>query len=358
LFRSSYLVAIAVVLTGRALCQIPESIDSRDCDRAAERLNSESLQEKAWGAHFGAACLIPSFAAEIASRLIRLDPEGLGRVTFDSESFWTAHAMLDALIELHQPLDASVLALIAEGFPAEAILIALQVPSTRGPFLTKFRLNHSDAEWVAASNALAKLRAPGFAGSLLREVHLANSVWVSDTGESPPHLTFTSVLSSVPHVAVPTGFPAVTLYRLTAQPAADYTLVSDGTTPIYADRTVVEPGANRILRQGGEGYCAECLRIGYLADLARLPSNEVDHIVRPLTPVRWTSPLQLRAEISQALAVQKVAIEWLVKMLRASGALEVSDLKRPFQVEILIYDQRRDRSVALPQNTSVELRLR
>src|SRR5882672_4650004 len=82
-----------------AICQTP------DCSKAAERLHSEPLSEKAWGAYLAATCHLPGLAPEIAAEV-----DGEHGTSWNSAPFWVGHALLDALIQLRQPLDSAVLA--------------------------------------------------------------------------------------------------------------------------------------------------------------------------------------------------------------------------------------------------------
>ncbi len=342
----------------RAVCQSPETPQPRDCAQAAKRLHAESLREKAWGAHLAQTCQIPSLAAEIGAELDRLHPNELAGFRWDSEPFWVGHAMLDALIQLHEPLEAPVLASISQGFPTEGAILALQDASRNGSLFAALRLTHvGSSEWVAASNALARLRTPGFADALLQEVRIANWVWVSDTGELTPPGEAGSLSGGALRMRVPPGFPPVAWYRLTSEHGPGRQLVSEGTTPIYSQRTILDPGVDRTLAWPPEGYCLQCLRLQYLAELAQMSNVEVNRAIEPQTAVRWTNLLQLNAEISRALTDQKAAIAHLVKSLASAGALKTSQLGMSFHLEILIEDQRSHQSVPLPRSSPVSFQL-
>src|SRR5205085_12217875 len=135
-------LTMILLLAKGALCQSPAPPDPRECAGAAERLQAESMREKAWGAYLAAACTIPSLAGEIGAELERLHPQELARLTWDSESFWAGRTMLDALIQLHEPLEASLLTSISQGFPTEATILALQDELRNGPLLAALRRAH------------------------------------------------------------------------------------------------------------------------------------------------------------------------------------------------------------------------
>ena len=83
------LILLALGIHGRAAGQ---------CERSAQLLQSESLRDKAWGAHQASRC--PWLAGDVGAELARLQPELLARLVSDSEGFWVAHALLDALMQL------------------------------------------------------------------------------------------------------------------------------------------------------------------------------------------------------------------------------------------------------------------
>lgn len=349
--------AIVIAFAGPAFCQSSATPSPRECARAGDRLQSESLREKAWGAHLAAACHILTLAPEIGAQLDRLHPEMLARFVWDSEPFWVGHAMLDALIQLRAPLEAPILASIAKGYPAEATILMLQNRVANESLLAAVRMAPVRGyEWVAAGNALAALRAPGFAASLLREVRLTHRVRVSDAGEDIPPSTAGSSLSALASARVPPGFPPVAMYMLTAERKPDAELVSDGRTPIYARRVVIEPGVQRTLATGAE-YCPQCVRVGYLAELARISYDEAYRAIEPHTGVRWSNSRQVDAAISRALALQKSRLRQLVERMVSAGALDRAGQAIALQIEILIDDQRSDRSAALPTYPAVQLQI-
>jgi hypothetical protein len=353
----SFAVMLSVVSGGEAICQTLGHLGADECVGAADRLHSDSLREKAWGAHLAAACQMQELAGEIGAELERLHPDALAGSTWNSEAFWVGHSMLDALIQLREPLPASVLASVAKGLPNERTILMLQNALENRALLAEVRAHPGGGEWVAASNALPRMRAPGFAAALLAEIHVTHGVWVSDRGRLPGRGVAGSLASGAPTMPVPSGFPPIAVYRLTAQHAPGDELVSDGGTPIYSQRTIIEPGVERTLTWPPEGYCSQCLEIEYLAELAHLLKTEVDRCIEPQTPVRWTNLLQLNAEIAQALANQHTALKQLAKLLISAGILDISELRLPLRVEVRIEDQRRNRSVPRPTFTSVEFRL-
>jgi hypothetical protein len=363
--RSGFIVSLAMALAGHALCQNPETADPRECLHVAERLGATSDRDKAWGAHSAAACRTPGLAEEIVAQLNRSNPDMSGR-TIWGESQWAVNAMLDALIQLHQPLEASALTSIAKHFPTEATILMLQdAPKNRSLLATVREMPVSHSVWVAASNALARLRAAGFAAALLREVSLTTSVFVLDPGKTP-HGSGGSGMLSNSNMQLPPGFPPVAVYWLTAEWADGEELVSNGPTPIYSQRTVIDPGMNRQINWPSDAYCVRCKincpecqreRAEYLAGLAQVPTSEVHRLIQPQLIVEWSTPAHVDAEISRGLAEQEAGIRRLVRLLASVGALHNSELGMMFHIEIRTEDQRSDRSVPLTEYPAVEFRV-
>jgi hypothetical protein len=322
----------------------------QDCTTAAERLHSDSPREKAWGAHLAAECRLPSLAKEIGDDLVRLHPESLARLTSDSAELWMAYALLDALIQMRAQLDEPVLASIMKGFPPEAVVLMLRNPHVSSSLLAEVRPSCSgSAEWVALSNTLAAMRAPGYAAMLFSEVQFTHGVWLSDSGDAPVGDGMAgSILGGIPQFKVPLGFPPVTRYRLTSQAASDDELFSDGPSQVFIKHIVVAPGIETTPAWPPESFCLQCLRIGYLARLAGLSAPEVRRAIDARTSIRWSTMLNLNAEISHAIAEQIQAIIHLAKLLLSGGALLPSEFELPVMIQVGIYDQRANQTQPIP----------
>jgi len=130
-----------------ALACVVAHADPPDCAKAAEPLHSESMSEKAWGAYLAAACHLPELAAEIAAAV-----DGEHEASWNSEP-WVGHALLDALIQLRQPLDSAVLASFVPAFRREAAILMLQFPQANREALAALRAGDPNGDdRVPASN--------------------------------------------------------------------------------------------------------------------------------------------------------------------------------------------------------------
>jgi hypothetical protein len=236
ILRRLELLLSVTLVAGSAFCQADEHPDSGQCANAAERLHASSIQEKAWGAHLIAQCHASDRAAEIADELERLHPDMSGMMYVDLSGYmhldyawWATKALLNALIQLRRPLEVSKLSSIFQRFPTEGTILMLQdVPRYSAPLAKVREAKVPTALWVAASNALTRLRPHGFAAALLKEVRLTNSIWVSDTDKFLPPGSPGSGIVSNSSLQVPPGFPSIDLYWLTAEHPCTEELVGEG----------------------------------------------------------------------------------------------------------------------------------
>jgi hypothetical protein len=337
--HASYWAALGVLtFAGTAECQ------PHDCSSATQRLRSEALNHKAWGAELAADCGLSALAGEIGTDLVALGPGA----RFGSETFWAARAMLDGLIRLDTPLPSPLLASIANVFPKEGTILMLRDASSHFELLAGIRKRRSGVESIAASNALSRLRAPGFAASVLAGLALRHRFLVSDNGQRPGEGRGGSVSSGILTLRLPADFPAIGMYELDAEKWSDGDLISDGPTPIYSHRTVWEPDVERTFRSGGVGWCLPCQDIAYLAQMAGVRPRQVESAAYGSTAVTWTDRAKASEDISQAIADQQSALEQLATALITTGALRSSEMGFTLHIEIQITDERSDRSVPLP----------
>jgi hypothetical protein len=216
--------------------------------------------------------------------------------------------------------------------------------------------------WLAASNALARLRAPGFTAALLRELIVVNSVLVLDPGK-PPRGQAGSGMLDISITQLPPGFPSILLYSLTTEKAPGRESASDGPTPIYVERSVVNTyhpiswPSDRSCFHCSENW-PECQRerVEYLANLAHVPTAEADHAIRPALVVEWGTRAQVDAAITRTVKQQEIDIKQLVLLLASAGTLKNSELGVWLRLTVRIDDQRNDRSISLPQFPPIELR--
>jgi hypothetical protein len=318
------------------------------CDSASRLLNSASLNDKAWGAYLAASCYVPDLATEIADQLISQNPEQLGRSGWDSEEFWAAHAMTDALVRLDQPLQPKSLKEIAKGFRVEAVILMLRSAPDNVENLIEIRNSNPTAyESIAAANVLVSLRAPGLAGPLLKEMTFNNWVWVSDTGEAVVPGSAGSLGGSNLTAKIPDDLPPTALYRITSQPSPGDKLIADGGVKMYANRTEFETGRESTWECAPEGYCYQCLRTEYLAKLSGIVFDEVTSYVDRNTPIRWTNVAALQVAIQKSANLQVAELNHLARRLIEAKLLQPEEIGAPFSITINIQDSRTNTTIPL-----------
>jgi hypothetical protein len=390
ILRGLELLLSMTLVAGAAFGQADEHPDPRQCAPGLERLHASSLQEKAWGAHLIAQCHANDGAAEIAAELDRLQPDMSGMMYVDLSGYrhldyawWAAKALLDALIQLHRPLEVPKLYAIFQRFPTEGTILMLQDEPRYSSLLARVREARVPISlWVAASNALTRLRPHGFATALLEELRLSNRVWVSDTDKFLSPGSPGSGMLGNSSLQVPPGFPPIDQYWLTAEhfcaeqtfglgPCNDE-LVSEGPAQsiralsVYSRRVHFEPGVNRTVFFPSDGYCRECEagcpqcesdRICYLAELAHMPSRDISTAANSQEQVAWANPARISATAAKGLTEQVAAMRRLARHLVSSGAMDVSELDLTLYIEVRLWDFRGDRTTPLPQLQPVRFNL-
>jgi hypothetical protein len=340
-----------LLITAVALAQ-----DRPDCESAARRLHSDSPIEKAWGANSAAECGLTSLASDIAGQFAQANPEQLSRLTWDSEYFWMAHAFLDALIRLRVFSEASALNSFAKCYPDGAIILMLQRPYDNQELLAWIRTElPAGAAWVAASNALARMRSSGFAFTLLHETAITHTIAVTE-GEACCRGMAGSMMGGPLSVKLPSGFPPVHFYRLTGKPEPGDRMVADGPVPVYERHIQLKPGIESTMPGEPEGYCLQCLRIQYLSQLSGLTLTETELAVEPSTALPWSANLEQK--ISRAVSHQIDDMRRLSRSLRQSGALAPSEPGMMLHIRVKMEDHRMDKQPPLADFSSVKFILR
>jgi hypothetical protein len=259
-----------------------------------------------------------------------------------------AHSMLNALIQLRQPLAPPLLDLIAKGFAVEATILMLQViPMETANSCAAVHSHSEGAEWVAASNALARMRAPGFAATLLAEIPLfavrdGLRQWRrAGTRNGGQHFfrwadsACRRIFQLLECIALPGSVALVTNWSATDR--FRFTRIGCRLNWREADSRLSSGRLN-------------------LAELASAASAEVAHAVEWLTAAKWTNLLELSAEVSRGLTDQETALKHIAGLLVSAGALGTAELHRPLQIAVEMDDRRSDRSVPLPRYAPIELR--
>ncbi len=346
------LLALALAITCSA------QTTDHTCDSASRLLHSASLNDKAWGAYLAASCDLQNLAPEIGDELVRANPEQLARLPWDSEGFWAAHAMIDALVRLKYPLSPGTIKEIARGFRVEAVILMLQNARENIENLTGIRNRDPRAyESIAATNALVNPHAPRLAGSLLKELSFNNWVWVSDDGVTTAGGIAGSLLGGNGTLKVPDDLPPTGVYRITSHPSPRDEMIADGGVRMYAHRAQFETGTESAFEQPAEGYCYQCLRTEWIAKLAGLSMEEATNLTDRNTPIRWTNASAMRAEIQRSIDLQVNGLKRVARLLIAAKLLKVEEIAAPFSIEVHIQDSRKNTATSLPELQPVPFHL-
>ena len=240
--------------------------------------------------------------------------------------------MIDSLIDLRMPVPATNLKAISLGFPVEGVILMMQSPRDNVELLLSSRQRKPDSNvWIAASNALVKMRSPKIALALLREVPFRISIELSDDGEAHPWGLGGSSLGGVQEQALPSDFPPVSLYQLVAERAPGDEIASDGPVDIYERRFILTPGQNRTW--------------------APLPE------IQPKSLLAWKGEASFRAAVTSAVRAQQLAVWALVRRLRSFGLVTTCDCAAPVRLTIVVEDHRTASIEALPVVSDTELSL-
>jgi hypothetical protein len=339
-------VAVCVCLVAVAAL----SAQTPQCTEARELLGAAAWHDKAWGAYLAARCNLRDLTGTIASELEKAAPTAAPAASKASEESWAVQAMLDALIDLDGTADPAVLLALQPNWPAEALILMLRNPKENRESLVSLRANVlTGAAWLAAGNALAASRAPGFARILLGELTPTNTICITDPGETEPHEEEQAAFGGPVDEQLPAGYPPIAVHFLTSKAGPGDSLAAAGPRPVYSHSLVLVPGGKASWERPREEYDYDSLRIAHLAVLAGLSVADVEAAIRPATTVIWRNGSSISVAMTFAVAAQRSAISRLGAALAATGALsEQERSETELEITVNFDDQRTDRSVQIP----------
>lgn len=262
--------------------------------------------------------------------------------------------VLDALIELRAPVPVEDAHKLFPEFAAQSLILLIRSPDDAQPALLDiFDRASANWNWLAAGNALLKTRSPGFTARLVARFteHLEISVWDPGVGGG----TGGGVISECGFSlrAPKPGWPPVGLYHLTEFPERipwlSATFLIGGETPVYYWRA--QPG-NYDNPPDAQAACDDGSRDAYRAQyLTRLlpPFPRIAIQAYPRVFLEWHDDILYREQFAAAIEKQLAQLRDAVASLQQSGLLASgpAPIASP-RLEIVIDDQRRDKSVPLP----------
>ena len=336
------LLAGLAILAGCAAAQ--------DCTDVGELLQAPDLQKKAWGAYLAGRCAQRERGPDLAAELDQMLPD---RVTGpNAPEYWLVQSLLDALIQLQQPVAPSAALALQQTWPNEALILLVQNAQAAQQqllFLLDTRL--TDPEWLAVTNSLLALKAAGFAAKLMRETRFTLALSVVDPGAGFGGGAGGGVFGGRlrPDGPVPDGFPPVGVYGLLLKAVPGDTLLAAGAHPVYYRRTVTAPG--QPVSPGGDGGFTDHLgcRLEHLSTLSGLPLDTVHSAVEGTAQIQWRTFDAFVLDRDAAIDAQTEAVQRLAAALQSTGALsgpEASSLA--IRIRIRVDDHRTDRTIPLP----------
>ena len=201
-------------------------------------LGSNTPRDRAWGAVLAGQNHLKEFVPELLGEL----DQHIQDMGFEEQL--VSSCALDSLIQLDAAIPPDMLQPIFDlHHRAAAIILASNSVQGLEPNLLKLMdENLSDAEWLAIGNTLSEAKAPGFAASLLREIKIEVSVFVTDDPSAGYGIggDFGSGSSNCGGgIRMPDGFPPVAYYWLTTSPQHKSVALGPGPHPVYYGRGVI-----------------------------------------------------------------------------------------------------------------------
>ena len=323
-------------------------------DWAAEWLRSEEPLKVAWGAWLARqdnqTVLIPPLIEKVNEYQLT---GGYSSQT-ERDRHDALLVVLDALIGLHATVPVEDARKLYPEFAAQAIILLVRSPDdAQSALLEIFQQARANYTWLAAGNVLMKARTPGFAALLLIRFtqHMTVSVYDPFRGGG---VGGGGGECGFPNGGPKANWPAVGLYQLTQLPdrmSASATFLVGGDTTIYYWR--IEPG-NYDNPPDVAGFCddgnRDVYRAQYLNKLMERSFPRISLDPYPQLTLTWNGDRhyseQLITAVDEHRARFRRTVAWLLESGQVLTPAEAAALKP--RLEIMIRDERADRSVPLP----------
>lgn len=336
---------IAVLLLAlAALAQEPPD-GAGDCSSAGRLLRAATPLEKAWGAHLVLRC----HAAQLTSDLVT-------ELAASSEDSSLVTVLLDALIQLRQPVEPALLMRFLPRWRAEVIILLVRNAASDEALRALTWNSLGWNERLAVFNTLVRRRAPGVVARLLSEIPLRHVITVTDPNNGPGFGGGIGGGSACGTAQLLRGFPPSARYTLEQTPAEGDVLLADGPEPVYYRRVPI-PTSQQVpwSQHFGFGEVAR-LDTAYLAVLAGLPADQVAGAVQGRTRVRWKGLDAYRGQAARGVASQREALAGLLERLTSAGLLAAGELAElHLRLEVKLEDTRAVKNPPLEPPPAVEL---
>lgn len=262
--------------------------------------------------------------------------------------------VLDALIGLGAAVPVKEVRKLYPGFAAQSMILLVRSQNdAQSELLDIFHQARANWNWLAAGNVLMKNRTPGFTALLLSRFTQHITVTVIDPGVGGGFGGGSSECGFSLR-APKQGWPPVGLYDLTQFPdrltGVTPTFLVGGETTVYYMR--VEPG-NYDNPPDASGDCNDGNRDTYRAQYLNKmldSSSGISLDPYPQVSIVWRNEGQYRQQLTAALEEKRARFRGAVVKLQDSDRVLTAAESATLQprVEIVIYDQRANKSVPLP----------
>lgn len=324
---------------------------------AHEWLSSDDPRHVAWGAWLAKQDELRDLIPVLIQHVEEYQPVDPGTSTqADRDRHDALLAVLDALITMQAAVPSEDAHKLYPEFPAQSLILLVRARDDPQPaMLDIFREAKSNWNWLAAGNVLLKNRTPGFAALLLGRFtqHLEVTVTEPGSGTGGSVGSASECMGSMR--APKPGWPIVDVYQLTQFPerysGSAMTFLVGGPTNVYYFRpergnyenSLDDPGA---CNDGNRDQ----YRAQYLNKLVEFYGLSDTVNAYPDVWIEWRSEpgytRQLQADIERRHANFRAILSCLQNQVRALTVEESGTLKP--HIEIVIRDERKDRSVPLP----------
>jgi hypothetical protein len=333
-------LAVASPAVGQELAASSQMSSAQITRLVETELVSPDAREVAWGAFNAGAYQVKS-AVPLLQRVLETPP-----VTAEHEPVALVDAVLDALIQLHAQVRASVVVPYVDLRPVQA-LILLTTALDRDPALLQLLTTISGNRWYCAANVLLQDKASGLAPRLLAALHLHLGVIVVDGQPNPPPGTGGVSGGGEPSVANPAGYPPHAHYAFNRSPQPGIVVLSAGPQTVYYSRDIGAyiQGTGRDVDLGGP-YDAD--RMAYLQAMLG-PSDQTVLQAQTTVSVHWSTAAALIEQVEKARADTERQYQAMLGTLVKNGRLTSDEATtRPSHIDVELVDWRNDKSIPLP----------
>ncbi|MCX6611716.1 MAG: hypothetical protein NTW74_12800 [Acidobacteria bacterium] len=341
LHRIGIFLTIATLLLAQG-----QEIHQEEIQRARHLLKAPSWEEKAWGLHIAASLHSRSLDQDLlaqlqsATRLIAADPKSIEHAYVS--------VLFEALIESGVTVQAQLLEPFLESWTAPALILLVRAPDSEATFLLLSSERKGDLVWLTSNNVLAWRRSKAWYQDMLRQLSTTHifSVFSPNQPEYGIPGGHGDGIARDQLEQMPAGFPPVILYSLASRLFPGSTLLTPGPINVYFRRTVVPTGQS-FHPPSSEGYVSRLdLWYGYLAELSRKTTDEVQKFFKASTTIIFTTDLKFVKLCDQSLTRQAEGLQRLIQLIAETGLFPSQS---QFLIEVGVYDHRKWKHHPLPE---------